>query len=74
MRVRRGGEEGERRGQEVGKDDCLQRFSLCWFSLPSEGLLLSGGLAQPYGFSFLLSVFFFFISVAHNLGHHSSRT
>lgn len=59
MRVRRGGEEGERRGQEVGKDDCLQRFSLCWFSLPSEGLLLSGGLAQPYGFSFLLSVFFF---------------
>ena len=53
---------GERRGQEVGKDDCLQRFSLCWFSLPSEGLLLSGGLAQPYGFSFLLSVFFFYLS------------
>ena len=57
----------------MGKDDCLQRFSLCWFSLPSEGLLLSGGLAQPYGFSFLLS-FLFFITVAHNLGHHSSRT
>lgn len=44
----------------MGKDDCLQRFSLCCFSLPSEGLLLSGGLAQPYGFSFLLSFFFFF--------------
>lgn len=44
----------------MGKDDCLQRFSLCWFSLPSRGPLLSGGLAQPYGFSFLLSVFFFF--------------
>ena len=53
---------GERRGQEVGKDDCLQRFSLCWFSLPSEGLLLSGGLAQPYGFFFSAIVFIFYHS------------
>ena len=74
MRGRWGGEEGERGGgRKWGKMTACKDFLCVGSRFLQRAFCCQEAWLSLMAFSFLLS-FLFFIIVAHNLGHHSSRT